>query len=284
MLVLNISAALNDSDKVAAEFFESKNMAFGFPLAYLGTAGVVPGLISGQLNWTVDDWANWEFAINGAIWDAVILAWSVKRQRDAVRPMTAIRFLYRTKNVTAWGGPGKGTTTQLGAGFQSYLRTMAHSEYPSASSCMCSAFAEASRRAFGSDNFYNFSFLWLNGTSGIEPGVVPAQNTFVGPFQNYTAFAQACGRSRIVGGVHFPQAIKDALVHCEVLGRLAINKWRTYIEGTATEVMDPLDRDTWPENDSDDVDLASALINTEPLSNSNWADANWGHKLEDWNS
>lgn len=237
--VLNQSAHLTDQDKLEAEFFESKNLAFGSPLPFLAANTV--GTISGQQPWTVDDFVVWEFLINAAVWDAVILGWSVKRQRDTVRPVTAIRFLYKNAMVSAWGGPGKGTQTISGAGWQPYLRTMAHSEYPSGSSCMCVAFAEANRQWFGHDNF-GFAFPVTKGSSSVEPGFVPAVNMTLGPYATFTQYAQVCGQSRLKAGVHFQQSINDALEHCGQVATKGATLWRKYLAGTVTEPVDVNDR------------------------------------------
>ena len=46
---------------------------------------------------------------------------------DAVRPLTAIRYLYKDGNVTSWGGPGKGTVDNLPADqWRSYLGDADH--------------------------------------------------------------------------------------------------------------------------------------------------------------
>jgi hypothetical protein len=40
--------------------------------------------------------------------------WSIKPKINAVRPASAIRYLYANTNVSAWAGPFKGTKTILG--------------------------------------------------------------------------------------------------------------------------------------------------------------------------
>jgi hypothetical protein len=238
--IISIQANLTDLQKVTAEYFESKSHAFGVPLPFLAT--VSRGTISGQTPWTVDDFVVWEFLINQAVWDSVIVAWSVKRKRDAVRPITAVRFLYGDKTITSWGGPGKGNIVQSGAGFRGWLRTMAHSEYPSGSACMCAAFAEANRQWYGSDNMFGYSFLAVAKSSGIEPGVVPAVNTTLGPFATFTQYANLCGESRRYGGVHFQQSVVDSLANCPSVSKAAADLWRQYLAGTVTTPVSPDDR------------------------------------------
>jgi len=238
--VISIQANLTDALKIQAEFFESKNLAFGTPLPFL--AANSRGTISGQTPWTVDDWVVWEFLINQAVWDASVVVWSVKRKRDAVRPVTATRFLNSDKTIFSWGGPGKGNVYQSGSAFRSWLRTMAHSEYPSGSSCMCASFAEANRQWYGGDSMYGFAFPVTKGSSAIEPGVVPAVNSTVGPFSTFTQYAQTCGDSRWHGGVHFRQSIDDALEFCPRVSTNVASLWRRYLAGTVTQPVTVNDR------------------------------------------
>jgi len=270
--IINASASLTDQKKIECEFFDSKNLAFGTPLPFL--AANTRGTISGQTPWTVDDWVVWEFLVNAAVWDAVILAWSVKRERDSVRPVTAIHFLYPNQTINSWGGPGKGTVSQPGAAFRSWLRTMAHSEYPSASTCMCAAFAEANRQWFGNDNFHNFSFPVAQYSSGIEPGVVPASNLTVGPFATFTQYQQTCGLSRFNAGVHFMQAVNDSQTNCPILAKVAADLWRKYLAGTVTVPVNVTDRPVFtpsrPFNfDSSTFDSSNTNFDTAPTLDSN---------------
>jgi len=57
----------------------------------------------------------------------MIPIWKEKIRYDAVRPLTAIRFIYGTKPVTSWGGPGKGTVENLPTNeWRSYLGDADH--------------------------------------------------------------------------------------------------------------------------------------------------------------
>jgi len=160
-----------------------------------------------------------------------------------VRPISAVRFLFKNQMINSWGGTGRGTVSQKGEAFKPWLRTMAHSEYPSGSACMCAAWTEANRQWYGgSDNMFNFAFPVTAGTSGIEPGVVPAVNMTVGPFATFTIYEQRCGQSRHKAGVHFQQSIDDALANCGILGKTSADLWRAYLAGTVTEPVDVNDR------------------------------------------
>jgi hypothetical protein len=56
---------------------------------------------------SVDQDAKLFFTLTGALLDASIAAWDAERAYDSVRPITAIRELYRGRTVLAWGGLGR---------------------------------------------------------------------------------------------------------------------------------------------------------------------------------
>ncbi len=85
-----------------------------------------------------------DFMTNVAAFDAGIVSWNEKAKWDAVRPFSAIRYLYGNRPVTAWGGPGKGTVQNLPASqWEEYLNLPDHPEYSSVSTAMCETQAQA---------------------------------------------------------------------------------------------------------------------------------------------
>ena len=175
-----------------------------------------------------------DFLTNMAAFDAGIVIWKWKREYDAVRPFSAIRYIYGDQPVTAWGGPGQGTVTDLPASqWKSYLQVADHPEYPSASTCFCAAHAESARLFLGSDTL-GFPVVRPAGSSRIEPGVTPAADTQL-VFPTWTAFATDCGQSRVWAGVHFQSAVNESAEFCNVFGDLAYNYLNTLIDGTALE-------------------------------------------------
>ncbi len=81
-----------------------------------GTATCSPntchgGTTTGVAPRGVDADVKMPFAPNNAMFDAGIVAWDNKIAFDSVRPVTAIRYLYRGQSVSAWGGPYQGTKT-----------------------------------------------------------------------------------------------------------------------------------------------------------------------------
>src|SRR4029453_18194248 len=97
--VLNASANLPDTQKMTAELFNNKITSLGFAALF----------ISQTRGFTIDQFVQYDFLANLAAFDGGIATWGNKYQYDAVRPFTAIHYLYSNGNVTAWGGRGKGT-------------------------------------------------------------------------------------------------------------------------------------------------------------------------------
>ena len=186
-------ASLTDYQKMVAELFDNKISGLGFSALFIA-------LSRGM---SLDEFVHYDFLTNMAAFDGGIATWKEKVRHDAVRPVSAIRHLYRNRRITGWAGPGRGVVDDLpGVEWRSYLNTGNHPEYPSGSSCFCAAHAQASRRYLGSDAF-GWSVPVLAGSSVIEPGVTPATDLTLGPWNTFTEFEDDCSRSRVWGGVHF---------------------------------------------------------------------------------
>ena len=217
--VLNASANLTDIQKMTAELFNNKITSLGFAALF----------VSQTRNFTIDQFVQYDFLTNLAAFDGGIATWDNKYRYDAVRPFTAIHYLYGNSNVTAWGGPGKGTVVMPGSDWTSYLGVADHPEYPSGSACFCSAHAQASRRFLGTDDF-GWSVAAPKGSSVVEPGITPATDIAI-PFATFTNFENSCGMSRLWGGVHFLSAITAGHNLCRPIGDLAFDFVMKHIEG-----------------------------------------------------
>ena len=221
--VIAVQASLTDHQKMLAELFDDK-------LQGLGNATFFAFITKGM---SLDEFVHYDFLTHIAAFDGGIATWKEKSRYDAVRPVSAIRHLYKNKKITGWGGPGRGTVDDLPGGeWRSYLNTGNHPEYPSGSSCFCAAYAQASRRYFGTDAF-GFSMPVAAGSSVIEPGVTPATDITLGPWSTYTEFENECSRSRVYGGVHFTAATVEAQAMCRPVGDLAFDFLQRHILGTA---------------------------------------------------
>ena len=138
---------------------------------------------------SVLEFIQYDFLTNMAAFDTSIAIWKEKHRFNAVRPFSAIKFLFRDTPVTSWGGVGQGTVSDLPANeWQSYLPVADHPEYPSASASFCAAHAQASRLFLGSDEL-GYPVPAPQGSSRIEPGITPAEDlTLV--FPTWTDFAE----------------------------------------------------------------------------------------------
>jgi hypothetical protein len=219
--VLNASATLTDQKKLTAELFNNKIESLGFVALFLAQS----------LRWSVEQFVQYDFLVNMAAFDGGIAVWQEKVRYDAVRPFTAVRYLYGDGLVTAWGGPGRGTVNLPASEWRSYLGVADHAEYPSGSSCFCAAHAQASRRFLGSDAL-GWTVPYVRGSSRIEPGVTPAQDTAL-VFATWTQFEENCGQSRVWGGVHFQSAVDASRPMCRAIGDRAHRFLARHIDGTA---------------------------------------------------
>ena len=234
--VLDASANLTDYQKMAAELFNNKIRGLGFSTLFAAQSHAL----------SLQDFIHLDFMTNVAAFDAGIVSWNEKTKWNSVRPFSAIRYLYGDRPVTAWGGPGKGTVHDLPATeWKEYLNLPDHPEYPSVSTAMCEAQAQAARRFFSSDEL-NWSVPAPQGSSTVEPGITPKEDITLGPWATWTEFANDCGLSRLWGGLHFRAAIEASRQFGPQVGELAYEFVTEHIEGHAP-VYPPYDkhRNNW---------------------------------------
>ncbi|NHN38236.1 vanadium-dependent haloperoxidase [Pseudomaricurvus alcaniphilus] len=220
--VLQASANLTDAQKMQAELFDNKINSLGFSAIF---AAFSQGL-------SLREFIELDFLTNMAAHDAGIVIWQEKRRHDAVRPFSAIQYIYGDSPVTAWGGPGQGTVSDLPANeWRSYLEEADHPEYPSASACFCEAHGQAARLYLGNDNL-NWTVPAPAGSSRIEPGITPATDIDLF-FPTWTQFVDDCGASRVWAGVHFWSAVEQSQRLCKVFGDQAHGYLQELVNGTA---------------------------------------------------
>eukprot|EP00658_Telonema_sp_P-2_P041194 TRINITY_DN2945_c0_g1_i1.p1 TRINITY_DN2945_c0_g1~~TRINITY_DN2945_c0_g1_i1.p1 ORF type:complete len:598 (-),score=119.45 TRINITY_DN2945_c0_g1_i1:434-2227(-) len=210
--VLARAAALDDTKKMQVELFDGK------------IGSILPLLFQWYVRTTGKKLSGYEFqkidcAINNILYESTMAVWREKIRHDRVRPPSRIRHDMEGETVTSYAGPFQGIQTDVPAeDWEPYIRTMPHAEYPSASSCLCEAFAEYMRLETGADDFPTMpqfpgvpgpSFLAhavLAGSSTVEPGQTPAADlTFA--FFNWSQISHVCGQSRLDGGMHYEAAV-----------------------------------------------------------------------------
>jgi hypothetical protein len=173
------------------------------------------------------------FALTNAVADAGCCAWDNKRAFNSVRPITAIRTLFRGQAVRAWAGPYQGAKLIDGATWFPYqptsFPTPPFPEYSSGHSNFSAAGAEILKLFTRSDRFRGSTTLPA-GSSRVEPGAVPASDLSL----SWAAFSEAAnqaGISRRYGGIHFEQGDLDARATGRIAARAAWEKAQEYWEG-----------------------------------------------------
>ncbi len=141
------------------------------------------------------------FALSNALLDAGIAAWDCKVFYDYVRPISAIRELYRGKSVEAWGGPCEGTKNIEGENWIPYIPTPPFAEYVSGHSTF-SAAAEEVLSCFCDSNKYGEAVTIPKGGSKIEPDCTPCEEITL-EWKTIKEAANEAGMSRLYGGIHF---------------------------------------------------------------------------------
>jgi hypothetical protein len=218
--VIEQSATMTEEQKLTAELFNNKLRSLGFST-----------LFASQSNgFGVEKFVILDFLDNVASFDTGIAVWHEKYRYDAVRPVSAVRYLNARRTITAWAGPGKGVARIPGDQWQSYLPTANHSEYPSGSAAFCTATAAANRRYLGTDTL-GWQVPFPAGSSVIEPGATPTKDRTL-TFPTWTDFAQRCGDSRFWSGVHFKPAVTAGNDIGEKVGAKAFTYVMSHVNGT----------------------------------------------------
>jgi hypothetical protein len=218
--ILEASAALTDEQKVMAEFFDNKLLGIG-----------MSGLAAANAHeLDLDGWVHLFFTNSTAIFDALIADWYQKAKYDAVRPFSAIQHVYGSRPVTAWGGVGMGTVDDVPADeWASYLNVGDHPEYPSGSTTLCSAEAQATRRFFD-DDVLDWRLTVPAGSTVVEAGITPASDVEL-HWATWTDFVKDCARSRVWGGVHFSKTVERSVEFGVQFGDLAYEFVQRYVNG-----------------------------------------------------
>lgn len=198
--VLDISAALTDEQKVIAEYWADGPGTYSPP----GHWCEIAQFVAQRKKYKSDQCIKLLFALSNALLDVSIACWESKRHYNYVRPVTAIRELYKEQEVSAWGGPRQGTQTIRGECWQPYIPTPPFPEYVSGHSAFSTAAATILRCFTGRDDF-DGCFHFKKGSSSIEPGTTP-KNDITLDWPTFTLAAQQAGMSRMYGGIHFMQA------------------------------------------------------------------------------
>jgi hypothetical protein len=192
---------------------------------------------------SVDQDARMFFALNNGLLDASITAWDGKGRWDSIRPISAVRWLYKDKIIQAWGGPYKGPSYIKGQDWIPYRPpndpAPPFAEYASGHSTFSMAAAEVLTGFTGRGNF-ELKVTIPAGSSKVEPKTatqpgVPAQPITLS-WTNFRYAANEAGLSRQYGGVHFEHGDKDAREAGSSVGKNAWAKAVTFFNGSAVPI------------------------------------------------
>ncbi len=234
--LIEVSANLTDEQKVIAEYWADGPRSELPPGHWnLFAQQVAHRDRTGSSEHDLDLAVKLFFALTNAISDAGCCAWDNKVAFDSVRPITAIRWLFQGKTITAWAGPGRGTQRIAGEAWFPYqptsFPTPPFAEYSSGHSNFSGAGAEILRLFTGSDRFGG-SVTISRGSSRVEPGLVPARDLTL-TWATFSDAAAEAGISRRYGGIHFTQGDLDARQTGRAVARRCWAKAQTYFDGTA---------------------------------------------------
>jgi hypothetical protein len=202
-----------------------------------GHTAVFAQALARKNHFTLDANVKMFFALGNALMDASIGAWwtKYKDKWDFWRPITAIRYLYKDKDVNSWLGPGANPSfgTVKGQKWIPYqalnVVTPPFPEYVSGHSTFTAAGSIVLISSAGTDNFGGTVTIPA-GSSKIDPGVTPvAPVTLTWP--TFTAAADQAGQSRRWGGIHFYSGDLHGRMLGNLLGRGAYAKAQAYIQG-----------------------------------------------------
>ncbi|HRN55858.1 MAG TPA: hypothetical protein PLL71_05370 [Agriterribacter sp.] len=201
--ILAISAALTDKQKAIAAYWDDG------PGTYTpaGHWCEIAQFVAVNKKYGDSDCIKLFFALANALLDASIACWECKRRYHSVRPVTAIRELYRGKDIPTRDNGHKGRQTIKGEDWQSYIATPPFPEHVSVHSTFSSAAATILQYYTGSDQFGGCTVI-EKGSSAIEKGTAPRQDITL-EWDTFTAAAEQAGKAGLYGGTHFSKGNRD---------------------------------------------------------------------------
>jgi hypothetical protein len=218
--VIDIQARLTPEQKVIAEYWADGPNSELPPGHWTEFAAFVTERYNFDMSQTVKLY----FALANAIFDASIATWDAKRAFDYVRPITAIRHLFRGKRILGWAGAGKGTQEILGETWKPFqvpsFPTPPFSEFTSGHSGFSMAAATVLKRFTGSDKF---GFFYAQSTPLKADPSEPVTDVVL-HWPTFSSAAQQAGESRLYGGIHFYEGNVVGLELGEKVGNAAYAK------------------------------------------------------------
>lgn len=242
--LIEVSGGLTDAQKAAAEFWNEWGSS---PAPHLIE---LTKFVSDLHDLRTDDDIRLFFIVGNTLLDASIATWDAKYFYDYVRPITAIRGLGEV-SIRAWrprslpavlaysspttsgaiGAPTvpPGIAEMRATDWQPYLPTPSFPSYVAGHATFCAAWARVMTLATGSPDLdfrKTVKHLYVEQrelTSAVKLD-----------YATYEAAAEACGRSRIWGGVHWPDDIERGWVLGRSVGEASWDRAQQFLLGSAT--------------------------------------------------
>jgi hypothetical protein len=226
-IVVQAQASLTETQKAMVEYWAG-GATGELPSGYWS---VFAQFVSRRDNHTEAADIKMFFALSNALFDAGIAAWDAKRFYDYVRPITAIRYLYSGQVVQSFGpdGPAAGLRAVPGELWVPYQQasnpTPAHPDHVSGHSTYSAASAAVLRLFTGSDAFHYR--VTIHAASLLYDPALPLRDMAFA-WDTFSAAVVDAGRSRIDGGIHFPNADTAGRRLGEQVGATVFAKAQTY--------------------------------------------------------
>ena len=209
-LVMERMASLSDTDKMLIEFMDNK---FSVTFAVIGAVAMKGASFEQILNFVT--------GLTAVEYESIMLAWKEKVQHNLIRPTTWIQDNLGEERFETWAGPKAGVKEISGKNFEAFVRVMPHSEYVSGSACLCQGLHEFVdswlTTNLGIADSISVNLTFDKFSSKTEPGFSPSTDINI-EFKDMLSFRDACGESRLKGGMHFTKSIADAYELCEGIG------------------------------------------------------------------
>ncbi|CAB9524151.1 expressed unknown protein [Seminavis robusta] len=219
-------------------------------IAFFDNKLLVINLVEGYVkrkfneNYSFEDEILYIEGMSAGEYEATLMAWRAKVQHDLVRPTTVIQRWGNDQLETFDGnkeadGPG----IIAARDFQAFQRVMPHSEYPSGSSCICTAYSEftdAFTMEYYDDTITDITFGALGNSTGFgcnpeqDPPLLHqagCQSDFTIP--NMKALLNECSQSRLWAGFHFTAAVVEGEKMCAGVGLKAMEREKKLRNGSS---------------------------------------------------